>query len=169
MINSIKSRTPILALILFVFAVGYTFAAKVVVIPLGADTAPQSFAKSVTDSGLILTGSAQAVVTISMTAPVNGQVTVHSRTLAQHDGADGSDVICGIESGGSLPFYSATSPEVQWFERGAGARNKGGLAGTRMFDISAGATNSYSLVCQEINNLGQVRHTTLIAIFTPSA
>ena len=48
MINSIKSRTPILALILFVFAVGYTVAAKVVVVPLGSD-APQSF--SVFDGG----------------------------------------------------------------------------------------------------------------------
>jgi len=38
MVNSIKARTPILALILFLFAMGYTFAAnKVVVIPLGAD------------------------------------------------------------------------------------------------------------------------------------
>ena len=40
MLNKIKTRTPILALILFVFAVGYTVAAKVVVIPLGADAAP---------------------------------------------------------------------------------------------------------------------------------
>ena len=40
MLNKIKTRTPTLALILFVFAVGYTFAAnKVVVIPLGADAA----------------------------------------------------------------------------------------------------------------------------------
>jgi hypothetical protein len=40
MINSVKARTPILALILFVFAVGYTFAAnKVVVIPLGGPDA----------------------------------------------------------------------------------------------------------------------------------
>lgn len=38
MINSVKARTPIMALILFVFAVGYTFAAnKVVVIPMGPD------------------------------------------------------------------------------------------------------------------------------------
>lgn len=40
MINSVKARTPILALILFVFAVGYTFAAKVVVVPLGGDSQP---------------------------------------------------------------------------------------------------------------------------------
>lgn len=43
MLNKIKTRTPILALILFVFALcsGYTFAeTKVVVIPLGADAAP---------------------------------------------------------------------------------------------------------------------------------
>ena len=37
MINSIKARTPVLALILFVFAIGYTFAEKVVVIPLAGD------------------------------------------------------------------------------------------------------------------------------------
>jgi hypothetical protein len=40
MLNSFKTRTPILALFLFVFSVGYTFAAnKVVVIPMGADAA----------------------------------------------------------------------------------------------------------------------------------
>ena len=40
MINSVKARTPILALILFVSAVGYTFAQnKVVVIPMAADEA----------------------------------------------------------------------------------------------------------------------------------
>jgi hypothetical protein len=37
MINSVKARTPILALILFAFAIGYSFADRVVVIPLGAD------------------------------------------------------------------------------------------------------------------------------------
>jgi hypothetical protein len=36
MINSIKVRTPILALILFVFAVGYSVA-EVVVIPLAGE------------------------------------------------------------------------------------------------------------------------------------
>ena len=42
MIKSAKARTPILALILFVFGVGYTFAAnKVVVIPMAADSVPQ--------------------------------------------------------------------------------------------------------------------------------
>ncbi len=42
MINSVKARTPILALILFVFAVGYTVAAtnKVVVIPMAGDSQP---------------------------------------------------------------------------------------------------------------------------------
>ena len=56
MLNSIKARTPILALILFVFAVGYTVAAtnKVVVIPLGADSvAPGS---EVIRSGDTVTG-----------------------------------------------------------------------------------------------------------------
>jgi hypothetical protein len=39
MIKSVKARTPVLALILFVFAVGYTVAAtnKVVIVPLGSE------------------------------------------------------------------------------------------------------------------------------------
>ena len=45
MINSVKARTPILALILFVFGAGYTFAAnKVVVIPMAADAPPATTA-----------------------------------------------------------------------------------------------------------------------------
>ena len=46
MINSIKARTPLLALILFVFAIGYTFAAKVVVVPLGGDSMPSGMVSS---------------------------------------------------------------------------------------------------------------------------
>jgi hypothetical protein len=46
MIKSIKTRTPILALILFVFAVGYTVAAKVVVVPLGGDSQPSGMVSS---------------------------------------------------------------------------------------------------------------------------
>lgn len=41
MLHKIKTRTPLLAFILFVFAIGYTVAAnKVVVIPLGGDSMP---------------------------------------------------------------------------------------------------------------------------------
>jgi len=55
MINSVKTRTPILAFILFVFAVGYTFAAnKVVVIPMAADAPPASQWANVSSSGNIL-------------------------------------------------------------------------------------------------------------------
>lgn len=44
MINSIKTRTPILALILFVFGIGNVFAAdKVVVIPMGGDVSAKEF------------------------------------------------------------------------------------------------------------------------------
>ena len=46
MINSIKARTPILVLILFALAVGYTFAAKVVVVPLGGDSMPSGMVSS---------------------------------------------------------------------------------------------------------------------------
>ena len=38
MINKIKTRTPVLALILFVFTAGYSASAQVVVIPLGTDS-----------------------------------------------------------------------------------------------------------------------------------
>jgi len=51
MINSVKARTPILTLILFVFAVGYTVAAtnKVVVIPIAGDSTDPAIIQDLTD------------------------------------------------------------------------------------------------------------------------
>ena len=46
MLNKIRTSTPILALILFALAVGYTFAAKVVVVPLGGDSMPSGMVSS---------------------------------------------------------------------------------------------------------------------------
>lgn len=56
----VKARTPTLALILFVFAVGYTFAEnKVVVIPMGAEAAitPTTQWAIVKENGVVLTQS----------------------------------------------------------------------------------------------------------------
>lgn len=55
MINLIKARTPILAIILSLLAVGYTFAAnRVVVVPMAADEAQWALVHS---DGAIITGS----------------------------------------------------------------------------------------------------------------
>lgn len=82
MINSIKARTPILVLILFVFAVGYTVAAKVVVIPLGGDSQP---------SGMVSAFS-------SMTCPTG---------WTKYTNAQGRFVV-GLNDGGTLGYTRVT-------------------------------------------------------------
>lgn len=116
-------------------------------------------------AGMELTATSQEVASLEVTAPVDGNVTVFSRTLAQHDGSAGGDVACGIEPDGTVTDWGAMDPHVQWFERSADA-NKASIAGSRTFAVSAGTTNRYALTCREIFAGGRVRHVDLTAIFT---
>ena len=56
MINSVKARTPILALVLFVFSIGFTVAAtnKVVVIPMAGDSTDPTIIQDLTDRIAVL-------------------------------------------------------------------------------------------------------------------
>lgn len=68
MTNKLKTRTPLLALILFIFSIGYAVAEKVVVVPLGADTAQWALIKG--SNSTIIRQSGGISVTSSSTAGI---------------------------------------------------------------------------------------------------
>jgi len=167
MINSVKARTSILALILFVFGIGYTFAAnKVVVIPMAADAPPQSFAVFASgDQGRSINSNALAVRSVSLTPPVNGVVIVNSNVVASETTA-GDGVDCSITE--TLDVES--SHLQQWISPGSPG-DRAQLAGTRGYNVIAGAIYIFSLRCKHTGTAttSLIRDSSLTAIFTPSA
>jgi len=186
MINSVKARTPILVLILFVFAVGYTFAAnKVVIIPMAGDSTDPAIIQALNEritelenaqTFAVYAGGEQDIDTplsgsirsLTLTAPTDGIViinsTVNGYAKNQYDG-----ILCSISSSSTNLDGSYTQ---NWGTSGTGNRAYGQLAGTRGFIVTEGDTYTYHLVCNFsglISDPPQVRDSSLTAIFTPSA
>jgi len=112
-----------------------------------------------------LTNTPTNYISVEVTAPVAGQVTVNSFATVTHTGVDGSDVVCKIlESTEPNGGYGANSEYVQWFESVFEAADNG----TRTFTLAAGETNTYGLRCREQNDGGNIRSRILTAIFTPT-
>lgn len=120
-----------------------------------------------TDS-VVLTGTPNAVVSVTMSAPVTGHVTVDSNINVTHT-VDGEEVWCAIYRDDTVPLGAVlpTEPSFQRWETG-GLGNAGSLAGSRTFPINVGATTTYSLVCEESADGGTVFTRSLTAIFTPA-
>jgi hypothetical protein len=111
----------------------------------------------------------EIVVSVTLTAPVAGQVTVNSTTNAV-EGEAGVGVRCSIKV---TSFGTINSIDMDYLQQWESAGHTGDfsqLAGTRMFDIAAGATRTFSLVCDhDGTSLGaSVEDTVLTAIFTPA-
>jgi hypothetical protein len=105
----------------------------------------------------------EVVVSVLVAAPVIGQVTVNSTTLAIHT-ASSSGVRCSITTGNvlDLNFNQGWNPAG-----GSGIVSQ--MAGTRSFDIAAGATITYNLVCRVVGSgTANLSSTVLTAIFTPA-
>lgn len=116
----------------------------------------------------ILTDTPTAIVSISFTAPVTGQVTLNSTARVAHL-VDGGDVVCAIFETVSIPTtdISVETPSIQWFEAFS-TGNDGSVSGTQTFSIAGGATVSYSLACEESTDGGIAYTRNLTAIFTPA-
>ena len=172
MINSVNARTPILALILFVFGIGNVFAAnKVVVIPMGSDAAPQSFAvfNSVSGGNTVYIAN-EIMVQVSLTAPADGVVIVNS-TISAWESTASHGLNCGISTAAAsdaTPTISANESQY-WRSYGGVAAAYGQLAGTRGYNVTKGQTSYYRLVCRHLGD-GDTggNFPSITAIFTPS-
>jgi hypothetical protein len=125
--------------------------------------AAQPFAVTARDDSEAVTPTDKVVVAVSVTAPVAGQVTVNSTNGAVENTA-GDTIRCSITTGTSFDF----GYEQAWVSPvTVGAASQ--MGGTRTFNIAAGATSTYNLVCaQPVGTGGNVFDSVLTAIFTPA-
>lgn len=114
----------------------------------------------------VVTGTPSTLVSVSLTAPVAGSVTVTSSAAGQEGGA-GEGPFCSITTGTSVDFDYLQA----WQSDGQGASDDwGSLAGTRPYSVTAGQALTVNLVCsQGFNGVNTTVHDpVLTAIFTPA-
>ena len=124
----------------------------------------QPFAVTSRNADESVTADDEVVVSLTISAPVAGQVTVNSTTNGQ-ESTPNELVRCSITTGTRLngtvlqQFMSAGLP-------GYSAQ----LAGTRTFDVAAGSTTTFNLVCDHVGetNDALLTDSVLTAIFTPT-
>ena len=122
------------------------------------------------DVQMLVATDGTVVVSLSVPALVDGQVTLNSSVSAFTPTA-GQGAVCSIIT---HMVGAAPVPDAQYSQRweSAGASgSKGVLAGTRVFDIAAGATATYSLICYPFGPLGttvELDDAVLTAIYTPA-
>jgi hypothetical protein len=133
---------------------------------LAALEAAQPFSKTARTT-LNTFDSAESIVWLSVTAPVDGHVIVNSVTTV-HQTTANHGVSCSI-SASSSP--AALDPDfIQRWESPGASGETAQIAGTRRFDITAGATDNYALVCAHSgnDNTSAATDAVLTAIFTPA-
>ncbi len=106
----------------------------------------------------------RTIVTVSLTAPVAGQVTVTSTTRVSSATAT-MLIQCSISTGTAL----GTEYLQEWESPGS-TGDISQLAGTRVFDIPAQSTVTYKLLCKATGPglFGAAQDAVLSAIFTPT-
>jgi len=125
----------------------------------------QPFAVTSASNNYEVLGSTNVVVvSVEVTAPVAGQVTVNSSNTA-YGPWPGDIVNCSITTGTSvdLDYLQVWVSKELPFENGS-------MAATRMFDIDANSTVAYNLVCNHpgITPDAEMYDSVLTAIFTPA-
>lgn len=131
------------------------------------ENAPMPFATVVDEvPGAVVVPSTDAVSTnsLSVTAPADGHVTVNSSAHTVDNDA-GDFIRCSISDSTAFNL----GHEQTWESAGEDG-GWGQLAGTRSFEISAGETATYHLVCETSGGADDtvVRDVVLTAIYTPS-
>ena len=125
--------------------------------------AREPFAVTARDSFETVTSTDEAVVSVTVTAPAAGRVTINSTTNAQ-DSTAGDTVLCSINVATATPALNIDHLQ-QWESAGTeGGRSQ--MAGTRVFDIAAGEIATYDFVCVSVDTT--LRDSVLTAIFTPA-
>ncbi|MEO1057559.1 MAG: hypothetical protein AAFY28_11650 [Actinomycetota bacterium] len=114
-----------------------------------------------------LSTTPQSMVTVPITAPVDGRVTVNwSSSTANAD--TGELIVCYPDLDSAEPTEVDSSAEgAATFQAGVSGVN-GSFSGTAQFAIGAGESRTYALWCEEANGEGFVGARTITAIFTPT-
>jgi hypothetical protein len=106
-------------------------------------------------------------VSVTVTAPVAGQVTLNSTAEVSHPVADEGGVTCKIVKAADGPSSFEGESGQRFMNHGL--ITKGTLSGTRTFDIAAGTVVKYGLACGNFGDTGgKIKSPNLTAIFTPT-
>lgn len=146
--------------------VGYTTDAKLKSLEarVAALEAAQPFAVNVQKSFESVTAADEVVVSVTVTAPAAGQVTVFS-TSALGDVIAGEETRCTITTGIALE----TGFLQRWESGGPNTGQHAQLSGVRTFAIASGGTVQYNLVCDHVGaGTSNLESTIMSAIFTPT-
>lgn len=141
------------------------FLARIEALEAGQPFAVSSTAAS-TNS---LTNVPTAMLDVSITAPADGQVTINYSAVVSHSVVE-RDVRCApFRSTDSQPvLISGLTAGVGLWKRAADA-SSGSISGALLFDIAAGDTITYSLLCHEFDqDGGLISGRAMTAIFTPA-
>ncbi len=128
----------------------------------------QPFAVSSRNDGATVPQSDTLVESVSVTAPVDGHVTVNSSLLAEVK-IPGDALGCSITS-----LNTIDSGYLQYWDSSGVSGSEGShaqMAGTRTFAVSAGQIGTYNLICYHYGTgspSSQVGDPVLTAIFTPA-
>jgi len=125
----------------------------------------QPFAVEASDNTkVVLHSGNKRVLTVSLTAPVDGHVTVNSEAVVT-EGDTNQFVSCSLTNGDGFDL-----DRVQLWLSTTG-NYSGNVNGTRQFDIGAGETGHYHLLCGQDSGGSfdaYVDSVSMTAIFTPS-
>jgi hypothetical protein len=106
------------------------------------------------------------VLSVTMAAPVAGQVTVMS-TSALGDVVAGDETRCSITTGVAVESAGFLQ---RWESGGPNSGQHAQLSGVRTFGIAAGSTATYNLVCNHVGaGSSNLESTALSAIFIPAS
>jgi len=124
--------------------------------------ASRPFASTAYESGEEYSANTEeSLVSLMVTAPADGQVTVDSATWVETNDP-GGQLVCSISSGDAFDEQYAQI----WVSAGA-VGDRAQLSGTRTFDLTAGDAGEYHLFCRnEGDQIAQFVAGTLTAIFT---
>ncbi len=129
--------------------------------------AAQSFALTdFSGSTVALTDASAAYLDVTVTAPVDGAVTVnYSATMT--NSVSGAENVCAPFRSTQIPGGIGRSSQGAGLWQASSDDANGSVAGTRLFPISAGETVTYSLACEEFAGNGALLGSTMTATFTP--
>jgi hypothetical protein len=145
--------------------VGYTTDAKLKSLEarVAALEAAQPFALTAQNVFESVTATEETVVSVTVTAPVAGQATVFS-TSALGDIVEGEETRCSITTGVAVENLFLQ----RWESGGPNTGQHAQLSGVRMYDVAAGTTVQYNLVCNHVGvGSSNMESTIMSVIFTP--
>lgn len=124
--------------------------------------AAQPFAVAARDDFEWSTDEPDVIVSVTVTAPVDGHVVVNSTTNVDTSEDFFDWIECSITTGEVL----VDNYLQRWYTQGPGRQNAQ-LAATRWFILPAGLTRTYNLVCTSLHT-SRIADSVLTATFTPA-